>query len=186
MIFKRQNIALVTTATLLSLLGVSPAQANTLINGRYVDNNDGTLTDTVTKLTWQRCSLGQTWQGSACNGNAARYRGEQALELSKEGWRLPSIAELDTLVQCKGGRQPDKRAEDEYINDTNAQCQGEPEQPTINAEAFPATAKDWYWSATSHEESTGSAWRVSFENGSVYYDNKVYSLGRVRLVRSGQ
>ncbi|MBU1308434.1 MAG: DUF1566 domain-containing protein [Gammaproteobacteria bacterium] len=186
MMIKRFNVVSVTAATLLCLLSMSSAQSNTLINARYVDNNDGTITDTVTSLTWQRCSLGQTWLASACNGKAARYRGEQAIELVKAGWRLPSIAELDTLVQCQGERQPDKRTEDEYINRTNAQCLGEPEQPTINTEAFPATAKDWYWSATSHEESTGSAWRVSFEDGSVYYDNKVYGLGRVRLVRSSE
>lgn len=29
-----------------------------------------TFVDTVTKLEWMRCSLGQVWDGSNCNGSA--------------------------------------------------------------------------------------------------------------------
>jgi hypothetical protein len=43
---------------------VSPA----LAAKTYSDNGDGTVTDPTTGLTWMRCSMGQTWNGTTCTG----------------------------------------------------------------------------------------------------------------------
>ncbi|EOX1792234.1 hypothetical protein ACPD1E_003569, partial [Vibrio cholerae] len=43
-----------------------PAKA--LIDGRYRDNFNGTITDTKTNLIWMRCSFGPQWTGSTCVG----------------------------------------------------------------------------------------------------------------------
>lgn len=49
--------------------------ANSVENqiGHYIDNGDGTVTDTRTGLTWMRCALGQTWDGSTCVGVAGEH-----------------------------------------------------------------------------------------------------------------
>jgi len=71
----------------------------------YTDNLDGTVTDTSTGLTWMRCSLGQTWDGSTCTGKAGLYKWDQASAFTgsfafagQSDWRLPNIRELNTIV----------------------------------------------------------------------------------------
>jgi hypothetical protein len=51
---------------------VQPAPATpsgNLISGRYLDNGDGTITDTKTQLMWKKCSEGQS--GDNCSGEPA-------------------------------------------------------------------------------------------------------------------
>jgi hypothetical protein len=64
--------------------------------GAFVNNNDGTVSDTATGLVWQRADDGQakTWQNalSTCEG----------LELAGQtDWRLPDIRELQSIVDDK-------------------------------------------------------------------------------------
>lgn len=47
---------------------------NSLIDGRYRDNRDGTVTDIKTKLQWMRCSVGQSWNGQSCAGRPSGNR----------------------------------------------------------------------------------------------------------------
>lgn len=42
-------------------------------DGTFVDNGDGTVTDTRHGLIWKRCAEGQTWDGSTCTGDAVTY-----------------------------------------------------------------------------------------------------------------
>jgi hypothetical protein len=75
----------------LYLAGCSPA-------GRFVDNLDGTVTDTCTGLMWQKNTAPGTflWQGALgyCEG----------LELAGHNdWRLPNLRELRTLLDYGGG-----------------------------------------------------------------------------------
>ena len=59
------------------------------------------VTDTQTGLVWQRCTYGQTWNGSSCSGSATKLTFAQALaksaEMKSQGWRLPNIKELFSL-----------------------------------------------------------------------------------------
>ena len=70
---------------------------------RYLDNGDGTVTDPETGLQWMRCSLGQTWNGGNCLGEAQSYTWDEAMtsadELNQGGgyagyrdWRMPPTA----------------------------------------------------------------------------------------------
>jgi Protein of unknown function (DUF1566)/Repeat of unknown function (DUF5648) len=100
--------------------------------------------DKVTGLTWARCSVGQTWDGSTCTGTATTYTHEQALiyAQSQAGWRLPNVKELERLV--------------------DRSCQG----PAIDPSTFPATPSTGFWSTTpivSHPRS----WFVDFRYGNV-------------------
>ena len=140
----------------------------------FVDNGNGTVTDNTTGLMWQKCSYGQTWDGSACTGTDVTMNWQQALEavqgLTLAGyndWRLPNINELQSLVD-------DSR-----------------HQPAIDQSFFQIFSFwNWdsdYWSSST-EPSIGSAWRVQFAHGEVsysYYSNKSNSC-YARAVRGGQ
>ena len=138
--------------------------ARTAPDSRYQLLNNGTeVKDTQTNLIWQRCSLGQTWNGSSCTGTAATYNWTNALQTAANignGWRLPNVKELDSLV------------EEACYN------------PSINETYFPNTISSYYWSSSPVANGSDSAWIVYFHLGYDYYykSNSYY----VRLVRSSQ
>ena len=158
---------------LLSINNVYAAQTvNTNItndwpNSRYTVHDNGTVTDTVTGLMWQQCSVGQS--GSDCStGSATAYTWQGALQLaatdttaSLSGWRLPNESELSSIV-----------AYDRYL-------------PSINVVAFPNTANAYYWSSSPYANGSNHAWFIDFGDGLVNRGYRYYGT-RVRLVRSGQ
>jgi len=108
----------------------------------FIDNGDGTVTDTSTGLMWQRVTASRT------------YTWEQALSycenLTHAGysdWRLPTIKELASLADLR-----------RY-------------NPAIDTAYFPGTAWS-YWSSTTYDYTTSDAWLVSFYDGDEYYTNK--------------
>ncbi len=48
----------------------------------FTDNQDGTVTHKRSCLTWQRCSVGQTWNGSSCSGSPTQYNWTTANQLT--------------------------------------------------------------------------------------------------------
>ncbi len=155
-------------------------------DGQYVDNCDGTITDTKNGLMWKRCSEGLS--GVNCEeGEVEKYKWDDAVKRFKDvkyanykDWRLPTIDELKTLVYCSSGvKDKDKGT-----------CNDNSEQPTINQQAFPNTLSSWYWSRSPDADSSYHAWTVGFVNGFsgsgssdvVNRDNSFV----VRLVRGGQ
>jgi len=137
-------------------------------DSRYTLHNDGTVTDSWTGLMWQRCSLGQTWDGSTCTGSASTYTWQEALQQGNSNsfagysdWRLPNRKELRSIV-----------AYDRY-------------NPAINTTVFPNTPSSSYWSSSPYAGSSYYAWLVYFYGG---YDYGYYRYGNccVRLVRGGQ
>ncbi|MBE3657355.1 hypothetical protein BOO92_11790 [Vibrio navarrensis] len=163
------------------LLGVN-AQASSLCAGNentaitattpsadFSDNGDGTVTHHTTGLIWQRCSLGQSWDGADCTGTATAFTWQQALAAATQDalagfsdWRLPNKNELASIVEHR--------------------CYG----PAINDQLFPdLPSVPVYVSASAQVHNEGIAWSVSFNSGYVYYNLKD-SLIHVRLVRAGQ
>ena len=76
-----------------------------LAQATFTINNDGTVTDPTTGLTWMRCAMGQTWNGTTCTGTASTYTYDQANALTgtvtfagQSDWRLPNIRELQTIM----------------------------------------------------------------------------------------
>ena len=157
-----------------------------LVNG-YRDNGNGTVTDVATGLQWMRFSLGQAWRGGTCIGLAKRYQWQDAQNavrgLNLNGgfaghrdWRLPSKADLLSLVYCSSGRP-------KIWNDTGRPCEGEYKKPTIVQPAFPNTPSSEFWSGSPVANYSDSAWYVSFSCGDAYGDAR-YDYCMVRLVRS--
>lgn len=101
---------------------------------RFVDNGDGTVTDSVSKLMWMRCALGQNWQPDSCTGAAGvvnwREAQRQAQRLNQQAqafyndWRVPSLRELASI--------------------TDRSCA----TPRTNAVVFPHTPAAGFWTAT--------------------------------------
>ena len=150
-----------------------------LIAGRYQvrSNNGDIIYDTTTGLEWQRCSLGQQWNGRTCTGKAKIYTWDEARAAADQvpGWRLPTIDELKTLIYCSSGK-PEK---------FGCECSGDDQSPTIVTEAFPETPSDFFWSASPYAGYSDGAWLVNFRSGIRQLLAQEYP-GRVRLVRGGQ
>ncbi len=134
----------------------------------FSDNGDGTVTHHKTGLIWQRCSLGQTWDGSYCIDNATTYNWPASAPQAKDNlfagysdWRLPNKNELASIIEYR--------------------CH----HPAINSQIFPNTSPSGYWSS-SHSSNYGNhtSWSVDFNSGSVYLDVRFHYY-HVRLVRGG-
>ena len=153
-----------------------------LIAGRYQvrGSNGEIIHDTTTGLLWQRCSVGQSWNGSTCIGEGAVYTWDQARQMADRvaGWRLPSKDELRALVYCSSG-QPAR------FKNSDGRCEGQYQQPTILAGAFPNTPSSYFWSASPDARHSHSAWDVDFGYGNANSSYRSHRL-RVRLVRGGQ
>ncbi|MDX6851396.1 DUF1566 domain-containing protein [Gilvimarinus sp. SDUM040013] len=113
--------------------------------------------DSTTDLEWQRCSRGQIWTDGACAGDAERVsRRILNASLPEDGWRLPEIEELKSLVLCDSGAP--------MLQDLiDQRCEGDFTSPVISQTAFPDTDTSRYWSNThSHSDFYRT---LNFDNG---------------------
>jgi hypothetical protein len=136
----------------------------------FTDNSDGTVTDSVTGLMWDKCSWGQS--ANDCSGGAASahtWLAALGVAVTANGsthkgytdWRLPSRTELESLVKIDAA------------------------SPAIDTTVFPNTPSSWFWSSTTYAPDPAVAWLVDFGNGNAYASSKANNY-HVRLVRSGQ
>lgn len=161
---------------LASLGGMSYAACNTsniiptAPNSRYqLLNNNTEVKDLQTNLIWQRCSLGQTWSGLSCTGTATTHTWQYAISYGisasqnmSDGWRLPNIKELTSLVE----RACDK--------------------PSINETIFPNTLS-YYWSSSPSVYNYRATWAVDFNGGHGFTNSNDKNVSiYMRLVRSSQ
>ncbi len=119
---------------------------------RYDTSLAGTVKDASTDLTWQRAASAErmTW--------AAAAQTCTALTLAGGRWRLPSMSELQSII-------------DESQAD-----------PAVDTAAFPSTPSEGFWAATPLAGSTTAAWFVSFLEG-IAYNAVLENPQRVRCVR---
>jgi len=152
----------------------------------FIDNGDGTVTDNMTGLMWEKKVAGDSFsfdrQGigsclhcvddrydwntamsewiSTVNGHTNDITGSAQSGLGGDtDWRIPTLAELLTIVDC-----------------------GSP--PCIDP-IFGPTAASFYWSATTNANFPGFAWFVDFDDGNVVFLSKDFSA-HPRAVRNIQ
>ena len=115
----------------------------TTISNHFTDNGNGTITDNLTQLVWQKVSNPNlfTWE------NALVYAEGLNLATASD-WRLPNIKELQSL-------------NDETVSN-----------PSVNTTFFPTIGAHNYWSSTSLPNQTTKAWYWSTIFGITTYDNK--------------
>lgn len=135
----------------------------------FINNGDGTVIDSNTRLMWQRCTAPST--ETNCGGiTPVTYTWDNALAYCNglilggySDWRLPNIKSLESLVDVTKATGPN-----------------------INTTAFPDTQPDDYWTSTTLTGTGSSAWYISF--------NLVYEIAMgldkrngiyVRCVRGG-
>jgi hypothetical protein len=167
----------------LAALNTSPCSGS-----RWVDNGNGTVTDKLTQLVWEKktTAVGSgtdfggdrhdvdnfyTWStGLPYAENGTTYTDFLANLNSgggfagANGWRLPTFSELNTLIN-----QP-------YPCATS---------PCIDSAFGPTQSTPYYWSATPYAANPFAAWIVEFDfgGGSGTDETGGYS---VRAVRNGQ
>lgn len=115
--------------------------------GAYQDNGDGTVTDTTTKLMWQRCTAPS--EEISCSLSAALYTWDDALAYCNglilggyTNWRTPNVKVLHSILDA--------------VKTTD---------PTINTDYFPDTQAAYYWSSTTFTGTPSYAWYVDFSIG---------------------
>lgn len=140
-------------------------------NYEFKDNNDGTIyyiqskvppiNCNKLKVTWKKCSQGQTYSNGTCIGSPSLYTYCENSDVSKcatsgilssgptfqtcssmtdKKWRVPSDAELLTLRYCSKGISY-------YYFSGETLCASGSVSPTINSELFPNTTQGLYWTS---------------------------------------
>jgi hypothetical protein len=113
------------------------------IANHFTDNANGTITDNVTQLVWQKVpnATAVTWE------NTLAYAEGLSLGSSTD-WRLPNIKELQSL------------------NDESST------NPSVNTTFFSTIGVKNYWSSTSLPNQTTKAWYFNTQFGTTTYDTK--------------
>ena len=124
------------------------------------------VVDLERQIEWLRCSVGQRWNGNKCSGNIVNLSLDmvpKALEIANEqlgeGWRLPSKAELKSIV-CK-------------------ECPS----PKIDKEIFPNTDNAPYWTGDQSIFNSKFYVSVNFHTGFSFNRFSPIKELAVRLVR---
>ncbi len=117
----------------------------------FILRADGTVQHQKTGLIWSRCSVGQVWQDNTCLQTASTHTYFAAFEQAQRAnaahylgfttWHLPSVEELQSLVELRCAR------------------------PAINTTLFPNTPSSWYWSASLFADFPWYGRPVDFGNG---------------------
>lgn len=129
----------------------------------YTRSSVGVVIDNVTKLEWQ-----DDYSDNAGSIKSASWQGAldycAALELDGEGWRSPSIEELESIVDEGNFR------------------------PSVTAGVFTEISTFVvYWSSTTYAlDTVYDAWVVYFDGGNRSHIIKYTSNNLVRCVRGGQ
>ncbi len=141
--------------------GTLPKNTEATLITDFMNNQDGTVTHTKTGLTWQRCSVGQTWNEVDCDGTATPLTYEKATALTSNvggntDWRLPTFQELRSLID---------------------------KDNKIETFVFPHAPTGKFWSSINYTGGDKSnAFYVSFNDSYAFYTLKT-EANLVRLVR---
>lgn len=160
---------------------------------KYKAYDNGIAVDNALGLIWMRCSLGQEWDGSRCEGSAKAYTKEEAQQaidqLNKVSyvglydWKLPDIEAMHSLLECNDGYEgsyviPVSSGSEKTVA---VDCAGDFKVPAINEQVFPDT--QWaiwrgYWTSSSNKE--GEPLAIYFNDGKIKAKDKAHYVRPVR------
>lgn len=114
-----------------------------IIAQHFTDNGDGTITDVLSGLVWQKIlsTNAMTWETALTyceNLSTANY----------SDWRLPNIKELESINNVLG------------------------KNPSVDTSFFKGIKSANYWSSTTLFGQTGKAWYMQTGYGLITYDDK--------------
>jgi len=153
---------------------------------RYVDNGDGTVTDTKTNLMWEKktgtvgtanladvhdVNNAYSWSASGSDPDGTLYTdflpklNDTTCFAGYCDWRVPKAGELRSIELA------------EYPNPCSA-------RPCIDS-AFGATNPGYYWASSMWQQVGSLAWFVSFDGGLVGGYAKTFTAS-ARAVRGGR
>jgi hypothetical protein len=174
----------------------------TPILSRFVDNSDGTITDTQTGLIWEKKSNDgsihnwnnlYTWSstGTAADGNAFTVflagLNTAPCFAGYCDWRLPTVAGSTSYPTGQAAELESILAA-QYPNCTTTPCVSAVFNNNCTAGCSVAncscTQASYYWSSTTYQPSPILAWNVFFLGGYVDTNGKSGN-GYVRAVRGG-
>jgi len=114
-----------------------------VIPNHYTDNSDGTITDNLTTLIWQKTPYADTltWEDALKHADTLSLTG-------KNDWRLPNIKELESIN------------DESVIN------------PSVNTTYFSSMGVNKFWSSTTLPNQTNKSWYLSTQYGITTYDFK--------------
>ncbi len=163
---------------------------------RYVDNGDGTITDNLTGLVWEKKSdngdvhdVNNTYSwstGSPWNGDGTAFTSFLAVgatSLNEAGfagandWRLPTFAELQTILLPEPYPCTTNPCVDSAFD---SGCTGGCSVTTCSC----TNSSSYSWSSTTYQYDPTYAWIVTFYDGWVGYGHKAFTR-HVRAVRGG-
>ncbi len=177
--------------------------------GRFIDNGDGTISDTQTGLMWEKKDDSgsihdvdnvYTWSSTfsnpdgtlfttflpGVNGNIHDTATEDASQVSFAGgysdWRIPTVVELQTILLAAFPCGSSPCVDPIFNTNCTPGCTSVALDP---ANACSCTAASGYGSSTSDATVPPNAWGVVFNNGNVTFGFKPLDV-RVRAVRGGR
>ncbi len=145
----------------------------------FTDNGDGTITDNNSGLMWEKLSFDgsihdkgttYTW-ANAFVSKVATLNG--ASFAGYNDWRVPSVSELQTLVNFGAVSSPS------VYSTFNTGCVAACTVTTCSCKQ-----SSYYWSSTTYQTYPSYAWYVSFSAGDTYSGSKT-DFRYVRAVRAG-
>lgn len=167
------------------------------VESNQVLMEQGMWKDPATGLIWDRCSLGQSWDGVTCTGEAQTFSWKEAKAAAKRqtlgghsDWRLPTVSELGSIHLCSTGIELNSNlTEWDYIpSNSNKReintarfCEAGSTKPTIDNVLFPRTVESWYWTAS---RTNNEPWYVEFSGSMAFGRDFPTKTKYVRAVRS--
>ncbi len=115
------------------------------IPAHFTDNGNGTITDNLTTLVWQKITYSDsiTWEQALTYADTLTFDGFT-------DWRLPNIKELQSINN------------ESLIN------------PSISTTFFPTIGTNKFWSSTTLPNQTSKAWYLFTQFGITTYDPKTF------------
>jgi uncharacterized protein (TIGR02145 family) len=145
--------------------------------------------DPATDLIWQRCGYGQTWKDAICVGALVSVNFSDTSKTAPQGWRMPTIRELSTLMDCSEGKyeaeidiQDGLPAVKHSCRATNAKTVAAV-HPAFDSNPKPTAGEPMsFWASNRMADNSNYAWIVYFYGGQVN-GSPVEEKHYVRFVR---